>query len=152
MPIAKGRGRQIGDRQLASDKASVIAYDSSVQDGAVPNAGLTVLLGEGVTQGFAGYISSNQLAYKATSNDSAKTAEFIYLETGSAGDVVSASQINSAYYSLAAVTPLVPGDPMFLSTSGTLTQTEPTSGTWQYCGVATDTTTFIIQIDPPIFL
>lgn len=153
MPVARGRGRQIADRQLVSKHTSILAYNESNGDVTKVNNQLSITLGEGVAAGQAGYVGSDGLGYLADNSDITTYADFIFLDTGSLNDVVGAIQIGEIYYSRYTVLPsaqFTKGANVYLSTSGDVTQVEPSSNVWQCLGVATGIDSFLVQIDEPL--
>ena len=155
MPLAQGRGRQIANRQLVSEKTTTLIYNEASGEAGTPQSSLSIIMGEGCGAGQAGYCGSDGLGYLADNTSLDTAAEFIFLQDGVTGDVISIIQDGEVYYSRYSYLPggqFTAGEPVYLSTAGDVTDTEPTTNVWQYLGFATGLDRFIVHIDEPILL
>jgi hypothetical protein len=142
MPLSLGKGFEIGRRRVAYQDTGLISTNfatDNFQDEIIIN-GFDVLLGEDVVVGNAGYLL-NDVAYLADYSDN-KPAQFIYLEGGSADDVV---KVNDTGIVATDYTFTV-GELIMLGADGDLTQTVPTSGIYQILGLAISIKELIINI------
>lgn len=91
-------------------------------------------------------IVNNQIVYASSDTPNANGVIGLTARAVAAGETLDIVTAND----LSGFSNLIAGQPIFLSTNGTITQTVPTTGTLQVLGTALSSTKISIKIQPPI--
>lgn len=152
MPIDKGRGLSIGVRRISYDINRPI-ITNTIENNNNPESPLynSIVLAAAVGEGNVGYIGADGLGYPADSSSMSTAGEFIYTQDGNANDAVTIQFSGRINYT-PIHTNFTVGSPVYLSNSGNVVLTEPSTNIWQIIGIADTADSFFADISEPIQL